>query len=35
LALIAVRRFNEGNEILIDRLDLDRFIEHRKVGVAA
>jgi excisionase family DNA binding protein len=25
----------EGNKILIDRLDLDRFIESRKVGVAA
>jgi len=25
----------EGNKILIDRLDLDRFIERRKVGVAA
>jgi len=23
---------SRGNKILIDRLDLDRFIEHRKVG---
>lgn len=31
----AIPRIAEGNEVLIDRLDLDRFLERRKVGVAA
>ena len=31
----AIPHVPEGNKFLIDRLDLDRFIERRKVGVAA